>query len=75
MLPPSSYKRSFWETLDTQGRTTLIWGPAVEWICTTQGTAALFIFPTCLVGGSGKGEGFRLQVLEKYPSGVLLLLF
>lgn len=53
------------------GWSILIPGPAVLSVWTTQGSVALFIFPTCLVGGLAKKEGFRLWVLEKYLSGFL----
>lgn len=32
----------------------LIPGPAILSVCTAQGSVALFIFPTCLVGGFTK---------------------
>lgn len=56
------------------GWNTLIPGSAVLSVWTTQGSVALFVFPTCLVGGLTKWEGFRLWVLEKYLSSLLLLL-
>lgn len=52
----------------------LIPGTAILSVWTTQGSVALFVFPTCLVGGLTKWEGFRLWVLEKYLSSLLLLL-
>lgn len=47
------------------GRNILIPGPVVSSVWTTQGSVALFIFPTCLVGGLAEWEGCRLWVLEK----------
>lgn len=55
------------------GWSILIPGPAVLSVWTTQGSVALFIFPTCLVGGLAKREGCRLWVLENYLSGLLFL--
>lgn len=55
-----------------RGWNILILGPAVLSVCTTQGSVALFIFPTCPVGGLAKWGGSRLWVLEKYLSGLVV---